>query len=153
MLALLTAAIFGVSCDDKPSPSSTASPDAQLSSRGTVEVTARLVEVPDGAIFKRDLYDYATILKYKVLKVHRGEVKGDVIYVGHYNPFKPRREASDKRVKEIGGNLRQFEAGQVQRMALEAPIDDHFMGGIVNKYFGRDTAPIYWAVWTNLASD
>jgi len=38
-------------------------------------------------------------------------------------------------------------------MALEAPIDDYFMGGIVNKYFGQSTEPIYWAVWTNLAGE
>ena len=37
-------------------------------------------------------------------------------------------------------------------MALEGSIDDHYMGGIVNKYFGQDTEPIYWAVWTNLVS-
>jgi hypothetical protein len=33
------------------------------------------------------------------------------------------------------------------------PIEDHFMGGIVNKYFGRTTNTIYWAVWTNLEKD
>ena len=71
--------------------------------------------------------------------------------MGHYNPWKPRAEASDNRVKDIGGDLKQFRAGQVHRMALEAPIDDYFMGGIVNKYFGQDTGPLYWAVWTNLA--
>ena len=116
----------------------------------TNTVWGEYVEVPEGAIFKRDLYDYATILKYQVLKVHRGEVKGDTIYVGHYNPWKPRSEAADRRVKEVGGNLRQFQAGQVHRMALETPIEDHFMGGIVNKYFGQVTNTIYWAVWTNL---
>ncbi len=46
--------------------------DPHLATNGTVEVTAQLVEVPQGAIFKRDLYDYATILKYKVLKVASG---------------------------------------------------------------------------------
>jgi hypothetical protein len=107
------------------------------------------VEIPEGAIFKRDLYDYATVLKYEVLTVHRGAVKDPVIYVGHYNPWKPRREAADKRVPRIGGSLRQFQAGQAHRMALEESMDDHFMGGIVNKYFGRATNAIYWAVWTN----
>jgi len=36
---------------------------------GRIEVTAHLVEIPDGAIFKRERYDYATVLKYEVLKV------------------------------------------------------------------------------------
>lgn len=127
--------------------------DPQLAARGTVEVTARLVEIPEGAIFKRDLYDYATILKYQVLRVHRGEIKGNTLYVGHYDPWKPRSEANDRKVKNIGGTLRQFQAGQLHRMALEVPIDDHFMGGIVNKYFGKETGPLYWAVWTNPAGE
>jgi len=122
-----------------------------LSKLGTIEVTAKLLEIPEGAIFKKDLYDYATILKYKVLKVHRGELKTDVIYVGHYNPWKPRAQALDRRVGNTGGDLRQFRAGQVHRMALDVPIDDFYMGGIINKYFGQDTGPLYWAAWTHLA--
>jgi hypothetical protein len=126
--------------------------DPQLSTRGTVEVTARLIEVPEGAIFKRDLYDYAAILKYEVTAVHRGAVApGATIFVGHYNPWKPRSGSADQKVKDIGGTLIQFRAGDTHRMALEVPIDDHFMGGIVNKYFGRETGPLYWAVWTNSA--
>jgi hypothetical protein len=35
-------------------------------------------------------------------------------------------------------------------MALEVPIDDYYMGGIINKYFGESEDPIYWALWTNL---
>lgn len=127
--------------------------DPHLASNGTVEVTARLEEIPDGAIFQRDLYDYATILKYRVLKVHRGRVDGGIIYVGHYDPWKPRGEASDKRARGIGGNLRQFQEGQVHHLALDVPIEDFFMGGIVNKYFGKTTEPLYWAVWTDLAEN
>lgn len=152
-LAALTVAVMLVSCGRNAGTPMRAVSDPGLATNGTLEVTARLVEVPEGAIFKRDLYDYATILKYQVLKVHRGEVKNDVLYVGHYNPWKPRREASDKRARNIGGNLRQFEAGQVHRMALEVPIEDFFMGGIVNKYFGKTSEPLYWAVWTDLAQD
>jgi hypothetical protein len=121
-----------------------------LTTRGTIEVTARLVEVPEGAVFKRDLYDYATILKYEVLETHRGEIAATTILVGHYNPWKPRSEAADTRVTNVGGNLRRFDAGQIHRMALDVPIDDYYMGGIVNKYFGQDSGPLYWAAWTNL---
>src|SRR5207302_575767 len=64
--------------------------DANVTTRGGIEVTAKLVEIPEGAIFKRDLYDYATVLKYQVVEVHRGKVDGPTIYVGQYNPFKPR---------------------------------------------------------------
>jgi hypothetical protein len=127
--------------------------DANLATRGSIEVTAKLVEIPEGAIFKRDLYDYATVLKYQVIEVHRGKVDGETVYVGHYNPFKPRSEAADQRVKDVGGNLKAIRARQVHRMALEVPIDDFFMGGIVDKYHGQYTSPIYWAVWTNLVSE
>jgi hypothetical protein len=140
---------LGTSCNKGPETPRLAAPDPHLTTNGTVEVTARLEEIPDGAIFKRNLYDYATILKYRVLKVHRGEVKGDTLYVGQYNPWKPRAEAADKRAPNIGGTLRQFQAGESHHMALEAPIEDHFMGGVVNKYFGQTTNTLYWAVWTD----
>ena len=151
--ALLLAAGLGLSCGRRAAGPRAAGVDLQVTSRGAVEITARLIEIPEGAIFKRELYDYATILKYQVIEVHRGEVAGDILYVGHYNPFKPRRDAADRRVKDIGGDLESFEAGQLHRLALESPIEDFFMGGIVNKYFGQHTEPIYWAVWTNLARD
>jgi hypothetical protein len=147
---LLIAAIALTSCEKPSAMSANAGEDPQVKSLGTVEVTARLVEIPDGAIFQRELYDYATILKYEVIFVHRGAVeKGAAIYVGHYNPWKPRAEAADKRAKNIGGTLWQFRAGQLHRMALETPMDDQFMGGIVDKYFGQHSGPTYWAVWTN----
>ena len=41
----------------------------------------------------------------------------------------------------------------MQRLALEVPIDDYCMVGIVNKYFDQKPSPIYWAVWTNLVSE
>jgi len=150
--ALLLAAFAFTSCHKPSGASVNAGEDLQVKSLGTVEVTARLIEIPDGAIFQRDLYDYATILKYEVIAVQRGAVeKGATIYVGHYNPWKPRAEAADKRAKSIGGTLKEFRAGQLHRMALEMPMDDHFMGGIVDKYFGKHSGPAYWAVWTNTA--
>jgi hypothetical protein len=148
-LASVLVGLFLSSCGQNPATTPVASNDPHLATNGSVEITARLVEIPEGAIFKRDLYDYATILKYQVLQVHRGKVDGDTLYVGHYNPWKPRAEAADKRAPNVGGNVRQFEAGQTHRMALEVPIEDYFMGGIVNKYFGKTTNTIYWAVWTN----
>lgn len=151
---LLTAlSLGGPGCGKGAGSQGPAIPDKELSSRGSIEVTATLLEIPEGAIFKRDLYNYATVLKYKVLQVHRGKVEGDTLYVGHYNPFKPRSQAADPRVPDIGGNLKTFRAEQTHRMALEVPIDDHYMGGIVNKYFGQMFGPIHWAVWTNLASE
>jgi hypothetical protein len=147
--ACLATMLLIISCGQRPAGTTTDTADPQLTTNGTIEVTAKLLEVPEGAIFKRDLYDYATILKYEVVQVHRGQVATNTLFVGHYNPWKARAEAADKRVKSIGGKLRQFRAGDTHRMALDVPIDDHFMGGIVNKYFGQETGPLFWAVWTN----
>ncbi len=126
--------------------------DPKLQSLGTVEVNARLVEIPDGAIFERDLYHYAGILKYEVVDVHRGDLKpGDIIYVGHYDPWKPRAEAADRQVTEVGGNLTRFEPGQLHHMALETPLEDFYLGAVVDKYFGKRGGAAYWAAWTNAA--
>jgi hypothetical protein len=126
--------------------------DEKVKTLGSIEVTARLAEIPEGAIFLRDLYHYATILKYEVVTVHRGDLKpGTIIYVGHYDPWKPRNEAADKQVKDVGGNLKRFEAGRLERMALDPSLDDSYMGAIVDKYFGKRTGSAYWAVWTDSA--
>jgi hypothetical protein len=144
---VLICALAFAGCGKNSTPTAA---DSHLKSLGTIEVTARLLEIPEGAIFQRDLYDYATILKYQITSVERGSLnKGDIIYVAHYNPWKPRSDAADNRAKNIGGNLRQFRPGQLHHMALEVPLDDHFMGGVVDKYFGKHTGPIYWAVWTD----
>jgi hypothetical protein len=148
---LVLATVLCASCNQQAGGPAISGEDPQVTTRGSIEVTAKLVEIPEGAIFKRELYNYATILKYEIVEVHRGKVDGKTIYVGHYNPFKPRSEAADQNVEQIGGNLKTFRAGELHRLALEVPIDDHYMGGIVNKYFGTETGPIYWAVWTNLA--
>jgi hypothetical protein len=143
------AAGCGADASQAPIP---AGEDPQVKSLGTAEVTARLVEIPEGAIFERDLYHYAGILKYEVVAVHRGNIeKGATIYVGHYDPWKPRAEAADKQVPNVGGQLQRFEAGRLHRMALETPMDDFYLGAIVDKYFGKHTGPVYWAVWTNPA--
>jgi hypothetical protein len=150
---LLAIAVLMASCGKTERATNSEATDPHLTTNGTVEVTARLLEIPEGAIFKRDLYDYATVLKYQVIQTHRGQVATNMILVGHYNPWKSRAEAADKHVKGIGGTLKQFRTGDTHRMALDTPIDDFFMGGIVNKYFGKETGTIYWAVWTNPANE
>jgi hypothetical protein len=147
--ALVLSGLLLSACGKKAADASVAAADPHLVTNGTVEVTAQLVEVPEGAVFRRGMYDYATVLKYRVLKVHRGQVEGENIYVAHYDPWKPRSEAADRQVPNIGGNLQQFQAGQTHHLALEVPVEDYFLGGMVNKYFGRTTNAIYWAVWTN----
>ncbi|MEN6338250.1 MAG: hypothetical protein ABFE01_28680 [Phycisphaerales bacterium] len=148
-LVLLSLVSLGASCAKKSQPA--AAVDPNVTTRGSIEVTAELAEIR-GDLIDDPMYDYAHVMKYKVLQVHRGKVDKDVIYVGHYNPAEPRSSVADARVQEIGGNVKQFRVGDVHRMAMEVPIDDHYMGGIINKYFGEVNDPIYWAIWTDKAA-
>ncbi|MCC7374438.1 MAG: hypothetical protein IT581_07265 [Verrucomicrobiales bacterium] len=153
LLPVLLLALAFTGCGPSPDHATSVATDPHFATNGTIEVTARLVEIPEGAIFQRELYDYATVLKYEVVTVQRGPVTpGTQLWVGHYNPWKPRSEVADGRAPGIGGALRQFRAGDLHHLALDVPIEDHFMGGIVNKYFGQTTNAIYWALWTSPAS-
>ncbi len=124
--------------------------DEKVTTLGELEVTARLEEIR-GEFADQTNYDYAFVMKYTVLKTHRGKPDGKVIYVGHYNPLTPRAEVADERVPEVGGTLKKFRAGDVHRMALSGTLDDNFMGGVINRYFEEHKGPVHWAVWTNPA--
>lgn len=143
-LFVLLPVLLSVSCAKKVDTGE----DPKVTTLGSIEVTARLEEIR-GELRNDPLYDYAHVMKYKVLEVHRGEVDKETIYVGHYNPAKPRDKVADARVPQIGGNVKEFRVGDIHRMALEVPIDNYFMGGIINKYFGEVNDPVYWAIWTN----
>ena len=148
VIGTLAFAVLSGACRQKPDDGA----DAKVTTLGSIEVTAELPEIiyhKDGTFPSNKLYDYVYIFKYHVLKTHRGKVAGDTIYVGHYNPLKPRAEAADERAEGIGGKLKKFRIGDVHRMALEVPLDDYYMGPIVNKYHGKTKGPLYWAVWTN----
>lgn len=140
-LAVLVAMLAG--CSNRPANEL----DAQVTTLGTAEVTAQLVEIP-GPFPSNDLYNYAYVFKYRVLKTHRGNVPTGEILVAHYNPLKPREQAQDDVSGKVGGHLTSFRAGDIHRMALESPLDHFWMGGVVDKYFGAAGAR-YWAIWTN----
>ena len=142
---IITLVLCFQSCSKKPDTGQ----DAKVTTLGSIEVTAELVEIK-GKLIDDPLYDYSHVMKYKVLQVHRGKLEKDIIYVGHYNPAKTRAAAADVRAPGIGGNLKRFRQGDIHRMAMEVPIDDYFMGGIINKYFGKIKDPVHWPVWTNL---
>jgi hypothetical protein len=118
------------------------------STLGTVEVTARLLEIP-GELPQKKLYDYVYVMKYRVLRTQRGKVEGDEILVGHYNPLKPRSSAEDKSSGKLGGSVERFQVGDVHRLALEAPLDEKMpMVGLIDKYVGLKGIR-YWALWTD----
>jgi hypothetical protein len=124
-------------------------PSPELATNGTLEVTARLADV-GGNFPPNKLYDYVFVMKYHVLKVHRGTVGNEDIFVGQYNPLKPRPAAQDKFSGKVGGNVERFEVGDVHRMALEGPLDQVFMGGIIDKHF-KETGTRWRAIWTDRA--
>ena len=122
--------------------------DEQVTTLGSAEVSARLIEIP-GKLLDDPLYNHAFIFKYEVVTVHRGQIEAKQIAVAQYNPARPRSDASDEFNPQIGGGLRRFRAGYVHRMALEMPLDDHYIGPIVDRYHEEEKGPVYWALWTN----
>lgn len=142
-IALAALAVMLTGCSRRPANEV----DAEVTKLGTAEITAKLVEIP-GEFPSNDLYNYAYILKYQVLKVHRGNVPAGEILVAQYNPLKPREQAQDDVSGKVGGHVTAFHAGDVHRLALESPVDQFWMGGIVDKYFSV-AGTRHWAVWTN----
>jgi hypothetical protein len=126
-------------------------PSPELATQGDTEVTAKLTAI-GGDFPPNKLYDYMFVMKYRVLKIHRGKVEGEDIFVGHYNPLKPRETAEDKYSGKVGGNVDRFQVGDVHRMALEAPLDELFMGGIIDKHL-KEKGTRYRAIWTDRASE
>ena len=126
-------------------------PSPELATNGSVEVTAKLATI-GGEFPPNKLYDYIFIMKYHVLKVHRGTVESQDIFVGQYNPLKPRATAQDKFSGKVGGNVERFQVGDVHRMALEGPLDQVFMGGIIDKHI-KEKGTRYRAIWTERARE
>lgn len=147
ILYVLLLAPLLAGCGGAPTPTDGADP--RVTTMGSIEVTARLADIP-GEFPPNDLYDYAYVMKYDVLETHRGDVTG-TIYVGHYNPLKKRGEAADDRSGEIGGNITRYRVGDIHRLALDVPIEEYCMAGIVNVYAENAPvdAPVYWTLWVN----
>src|SRR5687768_2464665 len=99
-LVVVAAVMVLASCRKQP----VVSLDKELTSLGSAEVTAELLEIP-GVFPPNDLYDYSYILKYRVLRVHRGNLTTPELLVGHYNPLKPRSTVADEQSGKIGGRV------------------------------------------------
>jgi hypothetical protein len=146
LLAAAALALVCGACSKRPANEV----DKEVTTLGDTEVTAELVEIPE-PFPPNDLYNYAYVLKYRVLKVHRGQVPRGEILVGQYNPLKPRSGVQDEISGKVGGHLEVFRAGETHRMALASPLDQYWMGGIIYKYFDEKGVR-YWAIWTNPGS-
>jgi hypothetical protein len=134
--------LLAVLCESPPAV------EREVTTLGTTEVTAQVLEIP-GSFPANDLYNYAYVVKYPVVSVHRGQLEWNEILVAHYNPLKPRSKAHDEIYGNVGGHLQRFHAGDIHRMALQASLDQYWMGGVIDKYH-TEKGQRYWAVRTNL---
>jgi hypothetical protein len=115
---------------------------------GELVVTARLVEIP-GSFPANELYNYAYVMKYQVLKVIQGTYADSVILVGHYNPRLSREEIKDEQDSKVGGNVKSFQVGDTHYLVL-SQLDGVFTGAVEDDYF-KEKRPRYWALWTDKA--
>jgi hypothetical protein len=121
---------------------------------GEVRVTARLTEIPAGGIFQRDLYNYAMIMRHEVLRSGPGAPPaGTVLFVAHYNPWKPRAQAADKRVTDVGGTLETFAAGDIHHLTILPNLDERYIGALSDRYFEQHQGNAWWAVRTDRAGE
>jgi hypothetical protein len=109
----------------------------------TVVVTARIVEIP-GTFPPNDLYNYVYVMKYRVLKVHKGSL-GDKkeILVGVYNPLIPRQEVKDKMDKYVDGNVTKFEENAKHKLVLITPIDRVWSEAMEDEYIDEEEGKYY----------
>ena len=128
--------------------------EGQVTAAGRFEVTAKLIELPGAFLPNDGLYNYAFVLKYEVLHVHRGgDAVGKVIHVAHYNPRKTRARVGDEFYPDLGGTVDRFRAGDVHRLAMEEPWDEHYIGPLVDRYHETSGKRLYWAIWSNAVGD
>jgi hypothetical protein len=120
------------------------SADASGGSDDTLVVTARIVEIP-GTFPPNDLYNYVYVMKYRVLKVEKGEYEGKEILIGHYNPLIPRGQIDDKMDEYVDGNVTKFEKGDKQRLVLITPIGKVWNEAMEDEYFDVED-PKYYAL-------
>ncbi len=124
---------------------------------GRIEVTARLVDCPE-KFPDLGAYRYTWVLKYEVREVHRRDPAGkyplkagDTIYVGHYRPWLPRKEARDADCKEKPlGSLDRFAAGDVHRMALDYELSELAPAGVLD--YCPPEGDRFFAYWVNATS-
>lgn len=115
---------------------------------GELVMTARISEI-SGSFPPNELYNYAYVMKYKVLKVTQGTYGDADILVGHYNPRLAREEIKDEQDAKVGGNVKSFAVGDVHYLVL-SQLDGIYTGAVEDDYFKEKRAR-YWALWADKA--
>jgi hypothetical protein len=116
-------------------PASRAAESAATTNPGaTIEVTARLVNIP-GKFPADELYDYVYVMQYQV---EGGELDKQTLLVGHYKPRQARAEIDDKMRKHVGGSLKRFEHNALHRLVLTGEMKKVWKGAVVDEFFDSD---------------
>ena len=151
--ALLLAAFLPIlGCKEKsgsPAPGAAKSEaPAKPPVEGKLVITAELADIP-GQFPANDLYNYAYVMKYKVVRVLQGSYGEPEILVGHYNPRIARAEIKDEQDAKVGGDVTSFQKGDTHYLVLN-PLDGEWTGAVEDEYF-NDKRPRWWALWADKA--
>jgi hypothetical protein len=131
------------------SPATSVKKDTPAKTNGdTLVVVARIVEIP-GKFAPNDLYNYVYIMKYRIVKVEKGEYKEQDILVGQYNPLIPRTQIKDAMKKCVTGNVEKFEVGAKQKLTLIKPIEKVWKDAVEDEYSDSDQDK-YFAIRSEL---
>ncbi len=112
--------------------------------QGQLAIVAELTDIA-GQFPANELYNYAYVMKYKVLQVVQGSYADQEILVGHYNPRIAREEIKDEQDAKVGGDVAAFQKGDVHYLVLN-PLDGEWTGAVEDEYF-NDKRPRWWALW------
>lgn len=121
-------------------------PARPAAAQGSVVLVGTLQALP-GALPANDLYKYAYVMKYKVDTVVEGTFSDSTILVGQYDPRTPRASIEDDQKGLVGGDATGFQAGDRHYLVLR-PLDSAWTGAIEDGYT-QETAPRWWASWTD----
>jgi hypothetical protein len=150
LIAALAALLPLSACKEKNDSSAPAGSAAGLKTPAKPPVEGKLVVVAEltdiaGQFPANELYNYAYIMKYKVLQVVQGAYGDPEILVGHYNPRIAREEIKDEQDAKVGGDVTSFQKGDVHYLVLN-PLDGEWTGAVEDEYF-NDKRPRWWALW------
>jgi len=109
----------------------------------TIDLTAKLIDIP-GKFPADDLYDYAYVMKYKVIG---GKLDGQEILVVHYKPRRARNKIKDQMQKFVSGKLKRFKEGDRHSLTLDPELDKIWQGTVIDDFFATDRKSIrYWCL-------
>ncbi|MBD3239188.1 MAG: hypothetical protein GF331_01275 [Chitinivibrionales bacterium] len=90
-------------------------------------------------------------MKYRVMKVEKGQTEEKEILVGHYNPLIPRKKIDDKMDEHVDGDVEKFSEGDKHELVLIRPIDLVWGEALEDDYFDVDASEKYYALKANVA--